>query len=856
MIIRILRTVAFSTFFFSGLIIPSNAAANSSGMVTTDINWNSKDTGSRLTILPDGKVLVLGSTTSTGSSARILVRYKNDGLLDTEYGNTGILNIDGFSSTNEVQEADLATQPDGKSLIAGANQDFGLIARLGIDGTLDKTFGVIGKVTVDQYKPYLMAMQSDGKILVAGTGKYHSCEGCQFYPTFAISRLLPNGDIDNQFGQLGTVEGELFQFVNQSYEGIKPSGITALGDGKILLSGTHVHSGKYFSTSQLVLKRYLADGTADSNYGNNGQVDFSNHSNTANGESYGHQLLPNGKALVVGATSSYRPSALLVQVNSDGTLDANFGTNGTTTIRFTDAAEEGAIWQDVALQSDGKIVVTGSSNISGSSSVMTVARFLPNGNLDPGFGTGGKVSTVFPGRESGGRAVAIQPDGRILVTGYAGDDIALVRYTANGSLDISFGPQTAPAYPLSVAKEGIGTVTSSPAGLDCGAICHKDFPQYSTVSLTATAPEGSTFTGWSGACSGDAPVCQLTLSDATKVTASFSPSPPPSYPLNVTTQGKGYVTIDPMGTYCGSDSVCSNSVARGSIVTLTAFPEYGALYHFAGWSGACAGQGSPAGYPPICQVTMAASKSVTATFTNASSDQTYTLDLTRIWPSATAGGTPVLPPYVSINPWPSSISCTDASNAHCLAVFPADTVVTLTAIPTDNTRFVGWDGRCAGWQDTCQLKMDKDKDAVASFAEGAGAQASKPVLVDAIYMYQMPLYGQSEKRLTGHNCDILELILDVSSGYTDVALVPSVAQGSMTNYVDRIYDTDAMFTYTLYSNASGKQFILRNNKNPSSDAQIGMGTFFGYCYSTQSNAHVDVYDKKTGITYFSDGTTR
>ena len=91
---------------------------------------------------------------------------------------------------------------------------------------------------------------------------------------------------------------------------------------------------------------------------------------------------------------------------------------------------------------------------------------------------------------------------------------------------------------LSVTRPGTGqgTVTSSPAGIDCGSVCQAAFEEGTTVTLTATAVSGSTFTGWSGACSGTGP-CQVTMSQAREVTATFTASEPPR--LTITKFGPG-----------------------------------------------------------------------------------------------------------------------------------------------------------------------------------------------------------------------------------------------------------------------------------------------------------------------------
>ena len=161
-------------------------------------------------------------------------------------------------------------------------------------------------------------------------------------------------------------------------------------------------------------------------------------------------------------------------------------------------------------------------------------------------------------------------------------------------------------YTLSVTSAGAGSgvVSSSPAGISCGADCSEPYASGTVVTLTATPASGSTFAGWSGACSGTG-ACSVTMSAARSVTASFTTTAAASYTLGVIRSGSGSGTVSssPAGISCGAD--CSEPYASGSVVALTATPASGSS--FAGWSGACSGTGA-------CSVTMSAARSVTASF--------------------------------------------------------------------------------------------------------------------------------------------------------------------------------------------------------------------------------------------------
>ena len=250
--------------------------------------------------------------------------------------------------------------------------------------------------------------------------------------------------------------------------------------------------------------------------------------------------------------------------------------------------------------------------------------------------------------------------------------------TANYVLD-SFG--------LSVSKSGngSGSVTSSPAGIACGATCSNSYSFGTVVTLTATPATGSDFTGWSGSgCSGTG-TCIVTVDAAKSVTAQFTLQ---TFSLDVskTGNGSGSVSSSPVGIACGA--TCSASFNYGTSVTLTATPATGST--FAGWSGSgCSGTGT-------CIVTVDAAKSVTAQFTL----QTFSLDVSK---NGTGSG--------SVSSSPAGITC----GATCSASFNYGTSVTLTATPATGSDFTGWSGAgCSGTGD-CVVTVDAAKAVTATF---------------------------------------------------------------------------------------------------------------------------------------------
>jgi hypothetical protein len=179
---------------------------------------------------------------------------------------------------------------------------------------------------------------------------------------------------------------------------------------------------------------------------------------------------------------------------------------------------------------------------------------------------------------------------------------------ATCSTTVSVGATPPQTFPLTVARlgSGFGTVTSNPAGIDCGGTCSSSFTQGTVVSLTAQADPGSAFVGWSGDCTGTGG-CTVTMDGARTVSARFDLQ---SFTLSVskTPVGSilGSVTSSPAGIGCGL--LCGNAAASfpsGTVVTLTAQAILTAS--FTGWRGDCSGSG-------VCVVTMDGDKSVIADF--------------------------------------------------------------------------------------------------------------------------------------------------------------------------------------------------------------------------------------------------
>jgi hypothetical protein len=240
-------------------------------------------------------------------------------------------------------------------------------------------------------------------------------------------------------------------------------------------------------------------------------------------------------------------------------------------------------------------------------------------------------------------------------------------------------------YSLTVnpAGSGAGTVTSNPAGINCGTSCVASFDHGQTVTLTALSHINSTFTGWSGSgCAGTAP-CTVSMTAARTVTATFALD---QYRLTVSKAGNGAgtVTSNPAGINCGT--TCFANFNYGQDVTLTASPSSGST--FTGWSGSgCTGT-TP------CTVSVTALSTVSATFT--------LLERTlSVGKAGTGMGTVVSNP--------AGIDC----GTTCSAVYNHGTVVSVYA-NSSTSAFMGWSGSCVG-TGPCSITMISSRSVTATF---------------------------------------------------------------------------------------------------------------------------------------------
>ncbi len=388
-------------------------------LVTTDF-FGGPDRAVAIALQPDGKIILAGNGRATGSARNdfAVARYNVDGSLDTSFDGDGKVLTQ--LQINHNNASAIAIQTDGKIVIGGntwgSNNDYGLV-RYNPDGSLDTSFDGDGKVIANLFSSadFLsdIALQSDGKIVVAGGGG----------AGFTILRYLGNGSLDTSLDGDGILEIGVLSWS-------AASSLSVLPDGKLLIGG-HAASNVNWQAVEFAAIRLNRDMALDTSFDTDGKVttnigEFKREANAV-------AIQPDGKIVAIGTDYTNGEPSLdefaVNRYNPDGTLDTSFGGDGRVTTNFAGPDD---IAHSVALQPDGKIVVAGKAHTE-----LGIARYNPDGSLDTSFdGDGKKVDGIFSYPTM--LAVAVQPDGKIVTAGIGLSSALIYRYNPDGTRDNSF----------------------------------------------------------------------------------------------------------------------------------------------------------------------------------------------------------------------------------------------------------------------------------------------------------------------------------------------------------------------------------------------------------------------------------
>lgn len=478
------------------------------GKVTYRFNGY-EDSFTAVAVQSDGKIVTGGKN---GAGYIIVARYNPNGSLDNTFASGGILTIGALPS---AQVEGIVLQPDGKIVIAGSRNIFGdnyayVAARITTRGVLDATFGSGGAVLVDPSPGHDIGrdveLQADGKIVIAGA--YNDASGSG--NAIGVVRLNTDGTLDQSFGTNGLVVTRNTGRTQQAYS------VTIQPDGRILLSANSDDIPPAYGAQTLqnflALVRYMPDGSLDASFGDRGisLVDL-----VGLRFFFGDvKTLQDGRIVVagsVGSNASFEYAFSVFGFLANGALDTGFGTSGRTVI---DAGNTNSA-QALAIQPDGKILVAGHTWVDGNGLDILLARLNPNGFLDPSFGSRGRVLTQVSPAPGSDYAwdIALQTDGKIVVAGdfkssatdlvdydavllrFLGDDSSRHRtqfdFDGDGKSDIGiFRPSAAEWW---VRMSGDGSVTATRFGSDGDTATPADFTGDGKADIAFFRPSTGTW---------------------------------------------------------------------------------------------------------------------------------------------------------------------------------------------------------------------------------------------------------------------------------------------------------------------------------------------------------------------------
>jgi uncharacterized delta-60 repeat protein len=435
----------FQQFNFGGGGVPVTrnrvARLNPNGTLDPIFNPNANSPVDTLALQPDGRIIIGGRFTK--------LEFRG-ATIDRKY--IARLNVDGtvdesFDPNADNDVASVAVQPDGKVLLGGTFNNLAPndgspilrnhLARVNVNGTLDTTFttapnGIVRTIVV----------QPDGRILLGGGFISIAPNGGTSVLRKYIARLNPDGTLDP--GVNPVPNDQVFAIAVQS-------------DGKIIVGGVFNFGNSFAGQPRNRIARLETDG----------RLDQSLNLNAVGGGVGAIALQPDGKILIGGAFTNILGVARnnIARLNTDGTIDTTFDPNVIGSVSA------------IAVQADGRIVVGG-----------FFVGFAPNGgptiarNRVARLNIDGTVDLTFnPNANDGIYAIALQPDGKILLGGYfsmlapnGGPSVPrgfLARLEVDGTVDTNFRPDpNSPVFAIAVQTDakiligGAFTSLSPPGG--------------------------------------------------------------------------------------------------------------------------------------------------------------------------------------------------------------------------------------------------------------------------------------------------------------------------------------------------------------------------------------------------------
>jgi len=361
--------------------------------------------------------------TAPASAVNLVRNFSSDGKVVSDFG-------------DEFEAAEgMAAQPGGGFVVAGtayaqdsAVRSHILLVSYKRNGKLDRAFGdegVVVTTVATRTKAEAVAVQPDGKLVVAGSAKEPDDDS-----DVVLARYNPDGSLDPSFGSGGVVIGDFVQSAGAARHHI-PASVDYALDAAIQADGRIVVAGAVDNGAALI--RYLPNGAPDESFGVDGVVRL-----VAGFDPFqAVEALPDGRLLAGGGTSS--GATLLVRYLPNGAPDPSFSADGIVGMPFSPCA----IARDIAVDAQGRVVVAGSVGGCGELPPnATLARYSPDGELDPTFSGDGLLELSDTNASSLGFALENGTKPILAATAYGflprEDDFLIARFRSDGKRDRSF----------------------------------------------------------------------------------------------------------------------------------------------------------------------------------------------------------------------------------------------------------------------------------------------------------------------------------------------------------------------------------------------------------------------------------
>lgn len=421
-----------TTFILLGLLISTHAVSQEAGSLDPTFGGGGKvltSIGSEavahgVVIQDDNKIVVAGYSFNDVSGNDVtLVRYLENGDLDTDFGTDGVVTTD-IQTGSDDQIFDLVLQSDGKLVVCGSSDDGSdkdaVIVRYLSDGSLDESFGIDGIVLTDfddgkaDEARVVKIHELTGNIIIGGAGTIDPSHSIP-----VIARYTDDGTLDATFDTDGIRTLWITATDDDYYFSIEDLALQSTG--KITAVGYRDFPGLSWD-SDYWAGRVNTDGSMDETFSTDGVAVYNGAFN-GHDRAFGLILNPDNSFHVCGGgyITTLRYDQVLFEITPDGSVGADdvFEDYG----EFLDD-----IAYDVQKDAEGRYVMVGSSG-NDTEREFTVQRVTDLFSLDTDFSGDGKTTTTFDGNDlNEAFNLAIQPDQKIVVVGYSGNDFAIARY--------------------------------------------------------------------------------------------------------------------------------------------------------------------------------------------------------------------------------------------------------------------------------------------------------------------------------------------------------------------------------------------------------------------------------------------